>query len=146
MIHDVIMTSNMESEIRSTLRMHTQDNYLSNLGSPNRPSPSVLTKYGLQKVSNTLRTRIGEHRQHFYQIIKGDKFDLENNNFALGHHLNKHGFNDRKDFNKVFNVCILEKCSPKVLDVKEHKYIHQLNSLTPQGINLSNPFIYCINS
>ena len=51
-----------------------------------------------------------------------------------------YGFHERTDFNKVFNVVILEVCSPKVLDVKEHQFIHKLTSLVPQGINLSNPF------
>ena len=79
-------------------------------------------------------------RQHCYKIVKGDRFDIDNDDFALGHHLNEHGFNDIKDFKKVLNVCVLENCSPKVLDVKEYKYIHKLNFLTSQRINLSNPF------
>ncbi len=76
---------------------------------------------------------------HYYKIVKGDNFDIDSDEFALGHHLYEHGYNDRKDFNRVFRVCILEICSPKVLEVKEHKYIHKLNSLIPEGINLSNP-------
>ena len=44
------------------------------------------------------------------------------------------------NFNKTFKVALLEVCSPKNLDVKEHTYIHKLVSLEPQGINLSNPF------
>lgn len=87
-----------------------------------------------------LRTRVGEHRQLYYKILKGENFDSESDDFALGHHLYQHGCRDRKDFNKHLRVCILEICSPKVLEVKEHKYIHMLKSLNPSGINLSNPF------
>jgi len=101
---------------------------------------SICDKPYVGRTVRPLRTRIGEHRQHFYKIIKGEKFDLENDDFALGNHLYQHGFHERTDFNKVFNVVILEVCSPKVLDVKEHQFIHKLTSLVPQGINLSNPF------
>ena len=102
---------------------------------------SICDKPYVGRTVRPLRTRIGEHRQHFYKIIKGEKFDLVNDDFALGDHLyNLHGFHERADFNKVFKVVILEVCSPKTLDVKEHHYIHKLTSLVPQGINLSNPF------
>ena len=30
--------------------------------------------------------------------------------------------------------------TPSVLDVKEHKFIHLLNSLKPNGLNIDNPF------
>ena len=69
------------------------------------------------------------------------KFHIDNDEFALASHLyHDHGLSNKSDFSKIYKVAILEVCSPKVLDVKEHKYIHQLNALTPNGINLSNPF------
>ena len=91
--------------------------------------------------TRTLRTRIGEHRRHFYQIVDNKPFHLDNDDFALGSHLyNDHGCRDKTDFNKYYKLCILEICSPRVLEIKEHKYIHMLNSLSPIGINISNPF------
>ena len=59
---------------------------------------------------------------------------------ALGVHLVEHGFSDNSMFDKYYRVCVLEVCSPKVLEVKEHTYIHKLNSLRPNGLNVSNPF------
>jgi hypothetical protein len=100
----------------------------------------ICNKYYVGRTVRALRTRIGEHRQYYYKILKGEKFDVDNDDYALGHHLHEHGFLDRQDFNKNYKICILEICSPKVLEVKEHRYIHKLNSLAPKGLNLSNPF------
>ena len=58
---------------------------------------------------------------------------------SLGIHLVDHGYCNRSDFNDVYNVCIIENCSPGRLDVKENKYIHLLNSLRPHGLNTVNP-------
>ena len=96
--------------------------------------------------SRQLNSRIGEHRRNFYQIID-KKVEPKINNetdkcddFALGAHLYNHGLRDKHDFTKFFKVSILEVCSPKILEVKEHLFIHTLNTLSPFGINLSNPF------
>ena len=92
------------------------------------------------RTTRTLKTRIGEHRRNFYKILDGCNFEVDNDEFALGAHLHNHGFSDKNDFSKIFEVCILDRCSPKVLETKEHRYIHLFNSLVPEGINLSNPF------
>ena len=48
---------------------------------------------------------------------------------------------NREDFDKNYFVSLLDICSPKVLDIREHKLIHTLNNtLTPNGLNLDNPF------
>ena len=39
----------------------------------------------------------------------------------------------------TYNVSLLDFSSPKILDVKEHKFIHLLNSLKPNGLNIENP-------
>ena len=72
-----------------------------------------------------------------------DKFDydLESDEFTLGHHLfHDHNQSSKSDFYISYFVTILDICSPKVLDIKEHKFIHTLSSLTPSGLNLDNPF------
>ena len=51
-----------------------------------------------------------------------------------------HGLNERTDFNKHYKVCIIENCAPKLLEVKENKYIHLLKTLRPLGLNTVNPF------
>ena len=67
--------------------------------------------------------------------------DLDSDEFALGHHLfNEHLLKNRSDFDLSYHVSLLDFCSPSVLDVKEHKFIHLLNSLKPNGLNIDNPF------
>ena len=101
---------------------------------------SLCQKHYIGWSTRLLRTRIGEHRRYFYQIIDNKPFKLDNDDFALGSHLyHDHCCRDRTDFNKFYRISILEICSPNTIDVKEHLYIHKLNSLTPNGINVSNP-------
>ena len=87
-----------------------------------------------------LRVRIGEHRRAFYQIVDGKPVDLDNDDFSPGLHLKEHNCTDKNDFNKYFRVCLLEICSPKILAVREHFYIHKYNTLRPNGMNANNPF------
>ena len=53
---------------------------------------------------------------------------------ALGAHLIEHRYSDETMFDKLYEVCVLEVCSPKVLEVKEHVSIHKVNSLRPNGL------------
>ena len=87
-----------------------------------------------------LNTRTGEHRRKFYELLGGKKIDPSDDEYSLGLHLFDHGFRERTDFNDNFRVMILDITSPKSLEVKEHKYIHLLNTLKPNGINTMNPF------
>ena len=66
-----------------------------------------------------LNTRIGEHRQKYYNLIKpnGAKvnpLDIDDD-YSLGIHLAGHGYRNRNDFNEHYNVCILDICSHKNL-------------------------------
>ena len=101
---------------------------------------SICNKPYIGRTTRQLKTRIGEHRRSFYKILQGQNYDLDSDEFALGAHLFHHGFRVKSDFSNIFKVSILNRCSPKNLDVSEHRYIHLLNSLVPEGINLSNPF------
>lgn len=93
------------------------------------------------RTTRWLRSRMNEHRQNFYSILKpGTKIDPLDDNFSLGVHLTEHGFTSRTDFNENYRVCILSNCSPKVLEYQENKYIHILNTLRPNGLNVFNPF------
>ena len=82
---------------------------------------------------NTLRTRIGHlNRTSSYALLIGKPVDLTDDEHSLGVHLyTEH----RSDFNKHYKICIIDNASPKMLELKEHKYIHLLKTLQPLGIN-----------
>ena len=104
---------------------------------------------------NPLNIRTNQHRSAFYRVLsahKNDKLvnsDLELDNesddiYYLGMHIViDHKLSEKGDFDKFYRVLILSSnSSPSSLEVKvkEHKFIHRLNSLRPSGINRANPF------
>ena len=98
-------------------------------------------KHYVGRSTRALRTRVGEHRRNFYRMCDKFDYDIGSDEFTLGHHLfHDHNLSSKPDFDASYYVTILDICSPKVLDIKEHKFIHTLNSLTPSGLNLDNPF------
>lgn len=102
---------------------------------------NICSKHYVGRSTRALKTRVGEHRRHFYRMIENppsDDVELSDE-FALAKHIYDHGFRDKNDFGFNYSVCLLEICSPKILDVKEHRYIHITNSLSPFGLNVSNP-------
>ena len=86
-----------------------------------------------------LHERINEHRSKYYEILEDRVSDMTDDEHSLGIHLVDHGFKCRDDFNSVFNVGIVDNCSPKSLEYKENQYIHLLNTLRPAGLNTINP-------
>ena len=64
---------------------------------------TICKKHYIGRSIRALRTRIGEHRRHFYEILDNKPFTLDNDDFALGSHLYDHGFRDRKD---LLSVCL----------------------------------------
>ena len=102
----------------------------------------ICKKCYVGRTINTLRNRIGQHRTHFYEIVDGKNVDIsKDDDYSLGVHLvHDHNLNNREDFNNNFKVFIIDNASPKVVEVKEHKYIHLLKTLRPLGINTVNPF------
>ena len=94
-----------------------------------------------------LNVRVGEHRRGFYKILNDLNTILANDllrdsdDYSPAFHLiDDHGLIECSDFNKIYRVFILESCSPKLLELKEHRYIHSLKTLKPFGINSMNPF------
>ena len=86
--------------------------------------------------------RMSGHRECYYKVLrKPDDVDVHSDDFSLGLHIaNEHGCTDEGDFNRLYNVQIIENCSPSSLEKKEHCYIHKYNTLFPIGLNKTNPF------
>ena len=107
----------------------------------------------VDRTVNPLNIRTNQHRSAFYRVLSAHKngklvkSDLELDNesddiYSLGMHIViDHKLSEKGDFDKFYRVLILSSnSSPSSLEVKEHKFIHRLNSLRPNGINRANPF------
>jgi hypothetical protein len=85
--------------------------------------------------------RTSGHRRNFYKILNNEEIDELSDDYSLGLHLvHEHGCGDRGDFNKHYQIQIIENCSPSALEKKEHLYIHKFKTLYPVGLNKNNPF------
>ena len=69
-----------------------------------------------------------------------DNNEENKDRYSLAIHLHRehnivsiHGLDDHYSFT------VLEKCTPKSIDVKEHTWIQRIKSLTPFGLNLNSP-------
>ena len=89
-----------------------------------------------------IHCRMSGHRDNYYKVLRNDEdVDVTSDDYSLGLHLaNEHGCTEKDDFDRHYNVQILENCSPSALEKKEHTYIHKLNTLYPIGLNKVNPF------
>ena len=108
---------------------------------------SICGKCYVGRSVRQLNIRIGEHRRNFYSILKdlnsvlGNQLFRDDDDYSLGFHLiEDHNLCNKSDFSNVYRVFILDTCSPKMLELQEHRYIHSLKSLKPHGINSMNPF------
>ena len=97
------------------------------------------------KTVQMLSNRLSGHRNKYFDYIrlngnvKGINTDYSD--YIPGMHLyNCHGLRNHEDFNEMFTMTILEKCSPSNLDVKEHLWIHRLRTIYPLGLNSVDPF------
>ena len=72
---------------------------------------------------------------------KINESDVDKDEYVPGMHLyNNHNMRDFGDFNENYEMTLLEKCSPSMLDVKEHLWIQKLRTLNPLGLNSVDPF------
>ena len=100
-------------------------------------------KYYIGRTVRKLGDRFREHRQKFYQLLKNPDLsnDHDDDEFSPGLHLTEcHSATTEESFNEIYRVFIVDVCSPQTLDVREHKYIHELNTIKPFGINSVSPF------
>ena len=89
-----------------------------------------------------LGKRMCGHRRCYYELLESEEnIDFSKDDYSLGLHLKReHGCSDPMDFDKHYQVQIIENCSPSLLEKKEHHYIHGYNTLYPVGLNKVNPF------
>ena len=101
---------------------------------------SLCQKAYVGRTTRVLRKRIGEHRTKYYELLRGKSADNATDDHSLGVHLLEHNADHKDDFNKIFNVSIIDNASPRTLEVRENNFIHLLKTLRPLGINTVNPF------
>ena len=107
---------------------------------------TICNKYYIGRTVRKLCERFGEHRRKFYQLVKDPNImssglHKDDDEYSPGLHLvEEHAASEASDFNDMYRVFIVDVCSPKTLEVKEHKYIHELKTLKPFGINTVSPF------
>ena len=90
--------------------------------------------------------RISGHRDSLKKYVNNPGIlanisDLtEKDQYTLATHLHDiHNIRTLSGLDDHYKFTILEKCSPRSLDVKEHLWIQKLKTLTPFGLNLSSP-------
>ena len=98
------------------------------------------------KSTQSLCDRISGHRSLFYDCISkngniNNKRSTNEDEYILGMHLYKnHGLSLKEAFNQSYVFTVLQVCSPKNIDVQEHKWIQKLKSVAPYGLNSHDPF------
>ena len=103
-------------------------------------------KHYVGKTTQPTRCRMNQHRWNFGNYIrkKGTvKLNTakDEDNYALGMHLyHDHGIKNEQSFDDAYELSILEVSQPRILDVREHMWIHRLKSLAPQGLNLASTY------
>ena len=102
----------------------------------------LCTKPYIGRTVQRLSKRMSGHRECFYKVLGNEEeINFSSDDYSLGLHLvHEHGCHNTADFNRLYNVQILEICSPSNLEKKEHTYIHRYNTLYPIGLNKINPF------
>lgn len=97
------------------------------------------------RTTRPLRQRVNEHRAMFYKVLNNPNIDFslsgDPDSYCLGKHLiDEHNCSHRDDFNHSYNIIILTNSSPRTLDINEHRWIQQLKTIKPFGINSVDPF------
>ena len=108
---------------------------------------TICTKGYVGRSVQQLSDRLGQHRRNYYVMLKDinntltDDLYRKDDEYSLGLHLiEDHGLNDKNDFVNSDILFILDTCSPKMLKLREHSYIHSLKTLKPHGLNAVDPF------
>ena len=97
------------------------------------------------RTTRPLKERVTEHRGKFYELLANpsircqDDFDFSDC-YSLGAHLiDNHGILNREQFDENYEVFILCNSSPNNLEINEHRFIQNLKTIKPFGINSVDP-------
>ena len=102
--------------------------------------------FNVGKTTQPLHCRMNQHRWNFVNYVKKNgkvamKTAKDEDNYALGMHLfNDHKLQSETNFDDVYDLYILEVTQPRILDVREHMWIHRLKTLAPLGLNLASTY------
>ena len=98
------------------------------------------------KSTQPCHKRINGHRDSLgkyvgnQNIITGNSSLEEKDKYSLAIHLHKeHNVLTRTGLDDNYEFTILEKCTPRSLDVKEHLWVQGLKTISPFGLNLYSP-------
>ena len=85
------------------------------------------------------------HLRDVVAVLELDLMELsycpDDDDHLLGMHLYfQHGVREEVGFNESYKFTILENCSRRDIDLKEHLWIHRLKTLKPHGLNSHDPF------
>ena len=99
------------------------------------------------RTTDPLHVRTSGHRYHYNEILKkiakNEEINVNTTSYlySMGLHLyHDHGISDPKGFDKHYKFGILEIVNPGEIEKKEFKWMHQINSFQPHGINVEYPF------
>ena len=97
------------------------------------------------RTTQILKERVTQHRGKFYDLLADPSIRCQENFefsdcYSLGAHLiDNHGILNRDDFDVNYEVLILCNSSPNQLEINEHKFIQNLKTVKPFGINSVDP-------
>ena len=98
------------------------------------------------KSTQPCHKRINGHRNSLVKFVENQNIvnvassAYDKDKYSLAIHLYKeHGILNFTGLDNNFEFTILEKCTPKTLDVKEHLWVQKLKTVIPRGLNLYSP-------
>ena len=106
----------------------------------------ICIKNYVGKSTQPCHKRINGHRSSQKKYSQDQNVITENlsmpekDKYSLATHLHKeHGIIGCTSLDDNYTFTILEQCTPKSLDVKEHLWIQKLRTVVPLGLNLYSP-------
>ena len=98
------------------------------------------SKQYIGRTVQELRGRINGHRS-WVNKPKVDQECDDEDEAALAEHLQAaHNLKSTDDFDTTYAFTVLQQCDPKKLADAEYKWISDMKTLTPFGLNIAKPY------